>query len=123
MAEVSQEAKGAYSTVASGSTVRSLYVEREVKVFAVQENEFNSLSNMSTFATLMYTLASVLFAYAISIWSNAVFYDKLTPAGIVATKFIAPGLVLLGLVFLVAAITATVKRSGLWRTIKRESRS
>jgi hypothetical protein len=104
-----------------GATVHNLYVEREVRVFAVHEFEYNSLSNMSTFATGAFALATASFAYAMGIWTNAAFADKLTPTGELATRMGAPILAIFAFVCLCAGGIAVWRRYKLWGTIKKQS--
>jgi TRAP-type C4-dicarboxylate transport system permease small subunit len=105
----------------TGATVRTLYVEREVKVFAVHEFEYSSLTNLSTAATVAFSIAGAAFAYAAGIVTNAAFAEKLTPAGELATKLVAPILFLASFIAVCCGGYALLKRRDLWGTIKKQS--
>jgi hypothetical protein len=111
-------APGGFTT---GATVRTLYVEREVTVFAVHEFEYKSLSNMSLFATFAFAIAGASLAYGMGIFTNAIFAEKLTPAGEMATKIAAPVLIIFAVICAVAGGFAVWRRSELWGTIKKQS--
>jgi hypothetical protein len=119
----SPEEHGAFSTTTTGATVRTLYVQREVKVFAVHEFEYNSLSNLSDVATIAFAVAGVTSAYAIGIWTDAAFAEKLTPAGELAEKFVAPALLIAAVVAAIIGLVALCGRSALWGSIKKQSSS
>jgi hypothetical protein len=105
----------------TGATVKTLYVEREVRVFAVHEFEYSSLSNLSAFATIAFAVAGASSAYAMGIFTNAVFAEKLSPAGELATKIGAPILLIFAVVAACSGAFAMWKRSELWGTIKKQS--
>lgn len=114
---------GAVGELQVGATVTPLYVQRQMKVYAIHGHEIDSISMFNATATACFTLAAFIGGAALSIWINRIFYTELTPAGIVASSYVAPGLLLLSAVFVIVGIIAIVKRQSSWRTIKSESRS
>ena len=50
-------------------------------------------------------------SFAISIWINAVFYNGLTPAGELATRYVAWALLIIGFVFAALGGYALFKRA------------
>lgn len=117
------ESPGAAGELQIGATVTPLYVQRQMKVYAIHGHEIDSLSMFNATATACFTLAAFVGSAALSIWINRIFYTELTPAGIVASYYVAPGLCLLAAVFVIVGIVAICKRRSTWRTIKSESRS
>lgn len=109
------------SVATQGATVRSLYVERDVKVYAIQESEVDSLSHFNTLATVSFSLATLFTSLPISLWANAAFSTELTPIGRIATFYLAPvGLILSGICCM-SGIWALYKRSSTWSRIRSES--
>jgi hypothetical protein len=66
-------------------------------------------------------MASFLGSAALSIFANAIFYTDLTPAGLIAEKYIAPTLLVVSFACVVLAGIMIYQRSRLWRDIRRES--
>jgi hypothetical protein len=106
-----------------GATINTTYVEREMKAFAVFEAEMQALASLNTQATIFFSVASGLLSFAVGIWTNAAFYERLSAAGLIATGYLAPLLLLLAAVFYALAIYASVKRTKTLRTIREQSRS
>jgi hypothetical protein len=104
-----------------GSSVVPLYVERRMKVYAVTEGEFATLSTLNAQQTIFFSVALALISGAVSIWANAVFYNDVPPAAYVAKMFVAPAGILLAIVFLVLAGLAVRSGRSTWRSIKTES--
>ncbi len=104
-----------------GSSLVPLYVERQMKVYAVTEGEVGSLSTLNAQATVFYSAASFSLSAAISIWINAIFYTELTPAAAVAKLYVAPAILLLAAVLYYLGWHATKSRRSTWDAIKRES--
>lgn len=112
-----------YSDSARGATVRTTYVEREMKAWAVFDTEVEALSSLNTQATVFFSVASGLLSFAVGIWISAVFTEQLTPAGMLATSIAAPTLCVLALVFFGLAIGAWWKRRSTLAVIRQQSRS
>ena len=104
-----------------GATVRSLYVEREVKVFAIHEFEVEVLSQFNTLATAGFSVGAALISYSIGIWTNAAFSEKLTPMGEASSHILAPILAALGVASLLFALWALWRRKSAWTTIQNQS--
>jgi len=107
----------------SGATVTPLYVQRQMKVYAIHGHEIDTLSMFNAAATVCFSVASFIGSAAVSIWVNRIFYTQLTPEAAVATIYVAPGLLLLAVVFIGLGIYAMRRRKSTWQTIKDESRS
>jgi hypothetical protein len=93
-----------------GATVKTTYVERQVKAFAVFDHEVEVLSSLNTQSTVFFAVGSAAVSYAIGIWTNAGFAQQLTPAGELASTLIAPGLLVVAIVFYGLALSAWWKR-------------
>jgi hypothetical protein len=106
-----------------GATVTPLYVKRQMKVYAIHGHEIDTLSLFNATATTCFTIAAFIASAGLSIWINRIFYADLTPAGIVASYYVAPGLIVLALIFVIIGIVAICKRRSTWNMIKSESRA
>jgi amino acid permease len=109
--------------VIRGATVSNLYVQREVKVYGIHESEVDTLSYLNDQATIFFTTASFLGGVAITIWLNWAFAERATLTGDILTEYIAPLLLIISLVLLYVARSATKRRSSTWEEVKRGSRS
>ncbi len=94
-----------------------------MKAFAVFESEIEALASLNTQATIFFSVASGLLSFAVGIWTNATFYEQLSAAGLIATKYLGPLLLLLSAVFYGLAIYASAKRRTTLRSIREQSRS
>jgi O-antigen/teichoic acid export membrane protein len=117
------QAGSGIAPVAMGAIVQTMYVERQMRAYAVYHDEVSSLSYLNTQATLFFTIASSLFSFAVSIWTNAIFYTGLTAAGEVATKYVSWGLLILGAVFICLGSHALYSRKRSWSAIIQGSRA
>lgn len=106
-----------------GATITHTYAERAVRVYGVSESEIDALAMYNTLATVFVAVMSSLIAYAIGIWTNAAFAEKLTPAGEVLSKVVGPWLCVLAGVFALLAIWAIWRRHSTWKEIKKESKA
>jgi hypothetical protein len=104
-----------------GSSLVPLYVERQMKVYAVTEGEVESLSTLNAQTTIFYSVGSFLASAAISIWVNAVFYTEIPPAALVAKYIVAPLVLLVSSAFFFLGWHATRSRRSTWEVLKRES--
>jgi hypothetical protein len=104
-----------------GSSVVPLYVNRQMKLYLVTENEFESLSSLNGQSTVFSSVGSALISLALSIWVNAVFYTDVPPAAAVAKSLGAPVLLAIALVFFYLSYKANKARGNTWSTIKNES--
>jgi hypothetical protein len=100
-----------------------LYVERKMRVFAVTEGEFASLSSLNAQTTSFSAIGMAILGSAVSIWVNALFYTDVPPTAYVAKVYVAPAGVLLAIVFFCLAIYAHRARRSTWTQIKSESSS
>jgi hypothetical protein len=109
--------------ISAGAVVTTTYVERQMKAYAVYEDEVNSLSYLNTQSTIFFAVSASFISFAVSIWINAIFYTDLTPAGQIASGYIAWMLLLIGIIFAALAAHAVRKRATAWRSIIRGSTS
>jgi len=89
--------------------------------YGVHEHEMESLSNISLGATFCFSLSAALLGYAAAILNSAVFADHITPAGLVATKTVAPWFIFVAIALGLAGGWQMLRRQRIWNRIKRES--
>jgi hypothetical protein len=106
-----------------GATIETAYVERQVRAYAVLENEAESLSAMGGQATTFIAVATFSYSIAIGIWVTAAFAEKVTPEGTVLAHFGAPILLGLGVVFTVLTVMVRRSSGSTWDRIRKESKS
>ena len=104
-----------------GSSLQPLYVERRMKVYAITESEFNSLSTLNSQTTIFSSVGFAILSAGISIWINALFYTDVPAPAYVAMVYIAPATIVLALVFFYLALRASGARESSWVQIKNES--
>src|ERR1700730_10909057 len=85
--------------VPSCCTMRPRYMGREMDTYPVSEPEMEHISSLNGQATIRFSSASALLGLGSSIFINAMFYSDLTPVGALATKYLAPGLLICALLF------------------------
>src|SRR5713101_6737424 len=95
--------------VPSGAIMQPRYMGRIMNTYPVSEPEMEHISSLSAQTTTRYSIASLLFGIGASIWINATFYTELTPEARLATKYIAPFLVLAALGFVFGAAWSQYK--------------
>lgn len=108
-----------------GAFVSHTYVRRDVKTYAVFENEVSHIALFNTLSTVGFSVGSALLAFAVGIWTNWSFVekDKMPPEGTIMSQVMAPGLAFLALVVWALALWALYSRGSTWEAIKRESKS
>ena len=94
---------------------------RTMNTYPVSEHEMENISSLSAQATVRFSVASLLLALAASIWINAIFYTQLTPAGELATHYVAPLLLLFSIGHAIGGFFAQRKRASAWEKIKSDS--
>jgi hypothetical protein len=104
-----------------GAFIKTAYLEREVKAYAVFETEVEALSSFNAQTTVYFSVASSLLAFAIGIWTTALFTDKLSPEASVACRIVGPLLIVLSLIGFWLAISSSKKRQSTIATIKAQS--
>jgi len=109
--------------VPRGAIITTAYAERKVRVLAVLESEVHSISAFNTLATTFFSIGSALISIAIGIWANGAFAEKLTPEGIVLSKFVSPLLCFLAILMYAIAIWAVRSRRNKLDVIRTESKS
>lgn len=93
-----------------GATVRTVYAERTMRVLAVFETEVDALSSLNTQSTVFSSFGSAALSFAIGIWTNAGFSEKLTPIGSAASMYVAPLFLAIGIMCFGVAAWAYWKR-------------
>ena len=93
-----------------------------MKAYAIFENEVRQISMWNALAGVFSSAGAACLSFAVGIWTNASFAEKLTAEGTVMSHFAAPGLCAMTVVFWILAIWAIVSRSKLWSAIKSESK-
>jgi hypothetical protein len=109
--------------VPRGAIVTTAYVERQVKVLAVLENEVNSFSIFNTLTTAFVSAGTSLISIAAGISASGMFAEKLTPEGVVLFHFGAPLLCAFGLLMYYLANWAYRTRKSTLDAIRGESKS
>jgi hypothetical protein len=107
--------------VPSGATMQPRYMGRIMNTYPVSEPEMNNISSLSAQITVRFSLASLAFGLGASIWINAVFYTELTPAGVLATKYVAPVILVIAGLLVIGGIWSICLRHNAWEQIKKES--
>jgi len=110
-----------FGTGGGGAMVRQRYMGRVMNTYPVSEPEMSTISMLNTQSTTAFSLASLVFGLAASVWINASFYASLTPAGDLACRYVAPGMVALSAVIGIYGIVLQRKRASEWRRIMSES--
>jgi hypothetical protein len=104
-----------------GSSLVPLYVERQMKVYAVTEGEVASLSMLNSLSTAFYSSGSFTLSAAVGIWTNAIFYTDVPPAALVAKWYVAPFILLATAVLFFLGWRASKNRRSTWDAIRLES--
>jgi hypothetical protein len=107
--------------VPSGAIMQPRYMGRIMNTYPVSEPEMNNISSLSAQVAVRFSLASLLFGLAASIWINAVFYTELTPAGVLATKYLAPCFFVASALLVIGGVWSIVLRRNAWEQIRKES--
>src|SRR5580704_13540876 len=92
-----------------GATIRTAYVEREVKAYAIFENEVRTISMWNTLAGVFASAGAASLSFAIGIWTSAAFVaEKLPPEGAVLSRFAAPAFCIATVIFWFIALWAII---------------
>lgn len=101
--------------------MRPRYMGRIMNTYPVSEPEMDHIASLHAQATVRFSVASLLFGLASSIWINAMFYTTLTPEGGLASHYVAPLLLIFSAGFVIGGFWAQFKRASAWKKIKMES--
>lgn len=112
---------GGSSIDIDGAIVRSIYVQREVKVYAIHESDVQQIGGFNTQASIFVGVGAALVSYAVGIWTNASFAERLTPLGEAASTVLAPIIAALGFLSLGLASWAIYRRSAIWSEVGSKS--
>lgn len=91
-----------------------------MKVFGILESELSTIALCNTLSTACFSLSAGSAFCAIGIWAEAVFAEKLTPAGDLLATVGFWGLLILAMVFAGIAMWAHNRKGSTWETIWRE---
>jgi hypothetical protein len=108
--------------VPQGATISTSYVGRQMRAFAIVANEVRTISMMNTLATIFFSVGTTCVGFAVGIWTNAMFYETLTPEGRILSHVIGPALCALAFILGCLGIWALRSRSTTWDAIRKESR-
>jgi hypothetical protein len=110
-----------FSDVPSGATMRPQYMGRTMTTYPVSEPEMEQISSLSAQVTTRFSVATLLLGLGASIWINAVFATDLTPAGQLASQYVAPLLLLFSAGYAAGGIIARRNRASAWERIKSDA--
>lgn len=97
--------------------------KREVRAYPIFETELNSIAFLNTVSIVFFSVGSAFISFAIGIWTNAAFAERLTPEGVVLSKIGGPALCIAAALCYGLAIWALVTRRSEWQKIKDASKS
>jgi hypothetical protein len=106
-----------------GATIYTSYATRQVKAYPVFETEIESFNLFNALTLAGFSIGSACIAFAVGIWTNAAFTDKLTPEATIASKIVGPALLVFAALAFVFGFWAKRQRTTTWEQIKRESSS
>jgi hypothetical protein len=101
--------------------MRPQYMGRLMTTYPVSEPELENIAILNTQVTTRFSVASFLLALALGIWTNAIFATDMTPAGQLASTFVAPLLLLFSLGYAVGGFMSRRSRHSAWERIKSEA--
>jgi hypothetical protein len=110
------------SDISRGATIRTAYVEREVRAYAIFENEVRTISMWNTLSSIFSAISLAFFGIAVGIGTTYAFTDKVTPEGNILFHFAAPACCIITLICAVVAGYAVYSRGAAWRAIRAESK-
>jgi hypothetical protein len=105
----------------SGATMRPQYMGRIMTTYPVSEPELENISTLNEQVTIRFSVASFLLALALGIWTHTIFATEMTPAGQLASVFVAPLLLAFAAGYAIAGIIARRNRKSAWARIKGEA--
>lgn len=100
---------------------RPIYMGRIMNTYPVSDSEMKRISSVNDQVTVRCAVATLLFGLASSIWINAIFNAAMTPAGTVATFYIAPILLVFAIGYGIGGFVARRTSTSEWERIKTES--
>lgn len=110
-----------FSTPGQG-LVEYLAVTRQMKVYAVSENELQHVSLLNVLSMAFYSVGSALLSFAGTIWLAAQFDGTESPVSKVLYGYVMPTAAVLALVFYGLGLFTQRNRGAVISTIKRESK-
>ena len=110
-------------TNTTGSSVTPIYSNREMKFVSIAQGEIDNISSETTQATVFFSLSSFFASAAIGIYTNAAFYETLTPSGEIAKGVAAPALLVIAVACVIFGIMLVRSRRKIWSRIIKESSS
>jgi hypothetical protein len=107
--------------VPAGAIMRPHYMGRMMTTYPISEPELENISTLNAQVTVRFSVASFLLALALGIWTNAIFATELTPAGLLASEFVAPLLSLFAIGYAIAGAMSRRSRTSAWERIKSDA--
>jgi hypothetical protein len=117
------EAPSLSTDIERGATILTAYAKREMKAYPIFETELDSIAFLNTLSLVFFSAGSALLSFAIGIWTNAAFSERLTPEAAVLSKAGAPALIVAAIVCYVLGERARRSRETEWGKIKGKSLS
>jgi hypothetical protein len=105
----------------TGSSVTPIYSNREMEFVSISKGEIDNISSETTQATVFFTLSSFVASAAVGIYTNAAFYDKVTPTGEIAIGVAAPVLLAIAAAFAIIGLMHVRSRRKIWTRITKEA--
>jgi hypothetical protein len=118
---------GADSSVASvnaggGALLRTVHMTRDVNVYPLQEMEIDALALFNGVATACFSIGSALVTFGAGVLASGIIQGTLTAEASAFVKFASPSTIILGVIFLIGAVIATIQRSNNARKLKNEAK-
>lgn len=63
-------------TTSQGATVQPVYVERSMRVYAIHENEAETLASLNTQSAAFFSTGWSLISAAVGVWINGMFFER-----------------------------------------------
>jgi hypothetical protein len=106
---------------APGARLNTEHMQRTMRAWPLTEVEVNSLTTLSTQATVFFAVGSATLGLPIGIWTNRLFATSLSPEASVACNILAPVLLFFAVVFFGLGFKAWSDRKSEWQSIKEQA--
>lgn len=107
-----------------GASIDPIYVHREMKAYAVTENEISTLSLYNSAKTILFSAGTFFVSAGLSIYLGAAFAGPPIPEDAkVLSHWGVPFCGAIALIFYVLGFLVLLSGRSAWETIKRESKA